>query len=338
MEAFHKYAVEKTQKVFDFFPIIIKAMLGGGIFGLILYFMRINYYPMGLSFSDSLNLFIISLTFGMIYFLLLLCNYSFGFFIYSLLEFSFICFSKSKRENFIVDLKLYIAREETHDIFLIPLGRLLYILLLIFFSLFFIFFYDWTFMSIICFSTSSFGTYIMLSMFYKDYSGKSFYGYKGPLILPESIDVEYKNNALKNKNKNLMVFLLVGTFMPLIGYFYDQENSRLLLASIKQFTISQKNNTIFVEKKYKERVPLENIECRGFQDKDFIKLKNTDILVYGLGKNAWVEFYPNDKLEKDGDKEVNEKNRRLEIPNDAIYIANLEVIPKVPVKEQCELK
>lgn len=43
----------------------------------------------------------------------------------------------------------------------------------------------------------------------------------------------------------------------------------------------------------------------------------------GLGKNAWVEFLIEDK-DKDKDKD----NKRVEIPNDAIYIGSFEDIKK----------
>ena len=326
MQEFHNYLFDKSQSFISIIGQLIKLMLGSGVFGLILYFMKLGYYPMGLSVSDSLNFFIISLNFGLLYFFLLLCNFSIGYFIFQFIELFNTIRNKNNRYNFLIRMELFIVREERFNIFLIPAAKFLYTLVLLFLSICSFLFYNIECLSILGLMASGFCTYLLIMLFYQNYSGHVFYGYKGPLELSERVKNEFKKEGIETKNKNLMAFLIVGMCMPLLGYYYDRDNSKLLFMSVKQFTVSQKTKTIFVSKDYIERIPKINIELRGKQDKDYIKLKNTDILVYGLGVNAWVEFYPNDKLENDDKFTRDKKNIRVEIPNEAIYIRNLEVI------------
>ena len=323
MNEFHDYALGKFKNILDFFPYLLKFMIGGGVFGLILYFMKIDYYPLGLSITDTLNLIIISISFGLVYVLLLICSYSGGFFIYYIIYSFIIIFNKEKRKICLINLQLFLVREERGSIFITPLINTFYILFLIFLSLFFVFFYNFEWYAILLFLVSGLGTYLLLKVFYDELNGANNYGYKGKLILLKGTKDSFKKESLKAKNKNLLALLLVGIFMPLIGYLYDEGNSRLLFVSVKQFTVFHDKKTIFVDKKFSSRIPAENIETEGQQDKDYFKLKNTNILLLGLGKNAWVEFLIEDK-DKDKDKD----NKRVEIPNDAIYIGSFEDIKK----------
>ncbi|HFF9419102.1 TPA: hypothetical protein ACGFE9_003729, partial [Acinetobacter baumannii] len=96
-------------------------MIGGGVFGLILYFMKIDYYPLGLSITDTLNLIIISISFGLVYVLLLICSYSGGFFIYYIVYGFVIIFNEEKRKICLINLQLFLVREERGSIFITPL-------------------------------------------------------------------------------------------------------------------------------------------------------------------------------------------------------------------------
>ena|GEM_PF-1609287 len=317
MNEFNEYLIEKIKKLAEISTILTKLMLGFGVICLIFYLFRIGYFPTEVTIGDSLVFFIIAFSFGLIYFIFILSNFSLGYLIFLIIKITFIAFSKENLINFITNNYNYLITPINinffkDNLFFDILAKLGNFFILGFLSLFIIYIYNFNLLSIFVILICSLSTFIFLKLFHEEYTNKRNEDlYNGVLILPENELKKLRATNLLNKKRRMMAFLCIGIFTPLWGYISDKENFSLSTFSVNSLIVNKKNSSLFIKKEFSDLIP-ENFINKDIKLENYIQVKNTTILLKGLGKNTLLSFT------FDNGDEI-----RREIPNEAISTEKL---------------
>lgn len=321
MQEFHQLLSEKLTQLINVSTLLAKLMLGFGVLCLIFYFFKIEYFPTDISIGDSLVFFVISFSFGLIYFLSLVAHYAFGCLVFGIINIILISFPNSFQSNFLVRNYCYFRHEVNLDFFksgvfydlLYKLGK---ICVIIFLSFFIIFLYDFNYLSLFIAVSVSISTYFGIRLFYDEYTSKNEKAYTGAIILPNDELEKYRIISQRNKNNRMMGLLILGCIMPFWGYISDKENSKLLSFSVNSITVNKKKSFMLVKQEFKTLIPNEFI-VKDESLKGYVRVKNIQVLLKGVGKNALLKF----------DFE-NGSTLRREIPNDAIFMDQIIIKSK----------
>lgn len=317
MNEFNEYLIKKIKNLAETLTTLTKLMLGFGVVCLIFYLFRIGYFPTEVTIGDSLVFFIIAFSFGLIYFIFILSNFSLGYLIFLIIKIIFISFSKKNLINFIISNYSYLLIPVNlnffkSNIFFDILAKLGNFLILSFLSLFIIFIYNFSPFNIFVILICSLATFIFLKLFHEEYTNKRNEDlYNGVIILPENELEKLRATNLLNKKRRMMAFLCIGIFTPLWGYISDQENFSLSTFSVNSLIVNKKNGSVFIKKEFSDLIP-ENFVNKDIKLENYIQVKNTTILLKGLGKNALLSFT------FDNGDEI-----RREVPNEAISTEKL---------------
>lgn len=110
----------------------------------------------------------------------------------------------------------------------------------------------------------------------------------------------------------LMSILFIPSFIYLA--YSQKQNNFLINSTLASIREDDKKSTIFIKFGLKDLFPESKI---GERKGKYVELKNTEILLRGIGKNALVQYQSKAKDYRGNDVQIKVK---VEIPNDSILI------------------
>ncbi len=300
MKEFLAYLYPKLKDVVEISALMTKFLLGFGILLITWHFMNINYFPKDLAFGDGLIFILITAKFLILVVIFILANYTIGRFfqiIYFLIK-SFFNFLKHPiRISRIILHRFSIRRFLLFDK---PI-KYLFFFCSIYLIISFINFYDDLF--------AMDGKSIIINVIVLIFSC---------VLTTKVINwilLDFKSTTLTvdEKNKKVLrkfLLLIMIAFLYIINYQSTRENRFLSFSSSLVREQNNKKTIIYVKKDYKDFFPDKSIaDAKG----DYIPLKNVEVVLRGIGKNALLKYrvkLPNNKYE----------SQKIEIPNDALLI------------------
>lgn len=298
------FLLQKIKLIVDNSGFIAKFTIGVGICFILLYFWHIDYFPTDLSLGDGLLFFLITIKFLFVYSLFLGSHYALGsillFFLMVVWSFFKVLFSlRGWLSKGLIDLIFF---KPNINNFLNGLSKVFIKFLFYTFGFAFIF---------VFYSGKSINLLIMLflSIILKIFINKFVDNLKAN-------NAELTEDENKNKNIRLSMMLLYILLVPSSVYVFYAEKSKnifinTVLGSVRE---DDKNSLIYIELVFKDFFPEANI---GEKSGEYIEIKNAEVLLRGVGKNALVQYTSKAKDQKGNMVPIKVK---VEIPNDSLLI------------------
>lgn len=298
---------QKIKIFVDCSGLLFKFVIGFGVCLIILYFIYIGYFPTDLSLGDGLLFFLITIKFCFLYLLFLGAHYALGNTLVGMLKvFKNICitlfyFGKKLDEKIFNLFFLELGLKESVD----KIGKFFIKLLLSIFGLAFVFvFYGG--------KSLNFLIMIFLSLLLKVCIDKLIKQFK-----IEKINNEKLTDGEKElKNRKLLVMLLYILFVPSGVYLFyaGKETNFFITNTLGSVREDDKNSLIYIKLVFKDFFPEAKI---GDKKGDYIEIKDAEVLLRGVGKNALVQYT---SKAKDQNGNMVPIKVKVEIPNDSLLI------------------
>lgn len=291
------FLLQKIKLIVDNSGFIAKFTIGVGICLILIYFWHIDYFPTDLSLGDGLLFFFVYVFFLGVHYAL---GSVFIFFIklvrsFLKLIFSFRTWSFIKLRNF------FLTNIEFRSL-LDTIGKSALKFLLYFFGFIFVFsFYNGKPINLLIM--------VFLSILLKICIGKF-------------ID-DWKNNNKKllddgdiNKNIRLLMMMLYILIFPSSLYFFYAEKTKNVFINIALGSVreDEKNSLIYIKTGFKDFFPESK---HGEKKGEYIEIKESEILLKGVGKNALIQYITKTK---DQNGNVVKIKVKVEVPNEALLI------------------
>lgn len=304
---FALFLFNKIKISLEYSGLISKFIIGFGICLILCYFIYIDYFPTDLSLGDGLLFFLITIKFLLVYLLFLSSHYALGRIVIFVLS--------GVIKIFIFLLKIKVFFNNIKNIKNITWAKVKKII-------------DKISIKFIKFIFYIFG-FVLIFLFYNEKSLNLLLMIFLSILLAYCIDIFIKafrdNNSedkestlenTENKNLKLSAMLIYILFFPSSIYlFYSEKPNNFLinstLASIRE---DDRKSIIFIKFGLKDLFPESKI---GERKGEYIELKNTEILLRGIGKNALVQYKSKAKDYRGNDVQIKVK---VEIPNDSLLV------------------
>ncbi|AWV87258.1 hypothetical protein [Acinetobacter radioresistens] len=298
------FLLHKIKALIDYSGLITKFIIGFGICLILLYFWYIDYFPTDLSLGDGLLFFLITIKFLLVYLLFLSSHYALGRIVIFVLS--------GIIKIFIFLFKIKVFFNNIKNITWVKVKKII----------------DKISIKFIKFIFYIFG-FVLIFLFYNEKSLNLLLMIFLSILLAYCIDIFIKafrdNNSkdkesmlenTENKNLKLSAMLIYILFFPSSIYlFYSEKPNNFLinstLASIRE---DDRKSIIFIKFGLKDLFPESKI---GERKGEYIELKNTEILLRGIGKNALVQYQSKAKDYRGNDVQIKVK---VEIPNDSLLV------------------
>ena len=301
------FLLQKTKNLLDYSGLLTKFVIGFGICLILIYFIYIGYFPTDLSLGDGLLFFLITIKFCFVYLLFLGSHYALGNTLVGILSvLKNICITLfSFREKLAKKLlNLFFIKldlKESVD----RIGKFFIKFLLSVFGLAFVFaFYGGKLLNLI--------TMIFLSLLLKFCIDKIINQLKTEKLNNENLT----ENEKDYKNKKLLLMLVYILIVPSVVYlFYAGKDTNIFikntLGSVRE---DDKNSLIYIKLVFKDFFPEARI---GEKKGEYIEIKDAEVLLRGVGKNALVQYT---SKAKDQNGNMVPIKVKVEIPNDSLLI------------------
>lgn len=307
MSEFLKFLFLKIEWLIGFSGLITKFIIGFGICLILCYFIYIDYFPTDLSLGDGLLFFLITVKFCFVYLLFLGSHYALGNTLVSILSvLKNICitlfyFREKLAKKLLNLIFIKLNFKESIDKF----GKFFIKFLLSLFGLAFVFvFYGGKSLNLLTMAFLSLLLKVCIDKFIKH-------------LKIEKLNNEELTGSEKNdKNKKLLIILLYILIVPSVVYlFYAGKESNFLinntLGSVRE---DDKNSLIYIKLVFKDFFPEARI---GEKKGEYIEVKDAEVLLRGVGKNALVQYT---SKAKDQNGNMVPIKVKVEIPNDSLLI------------------
>mgnify|MGYP003602382598 CR=1 FL=1 len=301
------FLLQKTKNLLDYSGLLTKFVIGFGICLILIYFIYIGYFPTDLSLGDGLLFFLITIKFCFVYLLFLGSHYALGNTLVGILSvLKNICITLfSFREKLAKKLlNLFFIKldlKESVD----RIGKFFIKFLLSVFGLAFVFaFYGGKLLNLI--------TMIFLSLLLKFCIDKFIKHLKIEKLNNEELTESEKDD----KNKKLLIILLYILIVPSAVYLFyaGKESNFLITNTLGSVREDDKNSLIYIKLVFKDFFPEARI---GEKKGEYIEIKDAEVLLRGVGKNALVQYT---SKAKDQNGNMVPIKVKVEIPNDSLLI------------------
>jgi len=308
MSEFLKFLFLKIEWLIGFSGLISKFIIGFGICLILCYFIYIDYFPTDLSLGDGLLFFLITIKFLLVYLLFLSSHYALGRIVI------FILSSVIKIFKFLFQVKIFFKKiMNIKNITWVKVKKIIdkisikfikFIFYIFGFALIFLFYNEKSLNLILMIFLSILLAYC-IGIFIKAFRNNN---------VSKSEESTVEN--IEKKNLKLSVMLIYILFFPSSIYlFYSEKPNNFLinstLASIRE---DDRKSIIFIKFGLKDLFPESKI---GERKGEYVELKNTEILLRGIGKNALVQYKSKAKDYRGNDVQIKVK---VEIPNDSLLV------------------
>lgn len=296
------FLLQKTKNLLDYSGLLTKFVIGFGICLILIYFIYIGYFPTDLSLGDGLLFFLITIKFCFVYLLFLGSHYALGNTLVGILSvLKNICITLfSFREKLAKKLlNLFFIKldlKESVD----RIGKFFIKFLLSVFGLAFVFaFYGGKLLNLI--------TMIFLSLLLKFCIDKFIKHLKIEKLNNEELTESEKDD----KNKKLLIILLYILIVPSAVYLFyaGKESNFLITNTLGSVREDDKNSLIYIKLVFKDFFPEARI---GEKKGEYIEIKDAEVLLRGVGKNALVQYT---SKAKDQNGNMVPIKVKVEIPN-----------------------
>lgn len=304
------------KSISEYSSVFTKFSIGLGLVFILGYFAKIGYFPKDLSLGDGFVFLLITLKFILIYSFFIGTHYFFGKAVYS----GIFKIIKFRYRDFFYNLFFKIKRIHLYKFNKIDKNKVTkYIDNFLIGSLKIIFF---PFSALIIW-----GFYqhidiekiyiillnIMMVVLFIDIFNNHLKGLRKEKII--IINVSQLSNELKTDEKKIMTIFLVILLVPALMYFTALDNDKNFLMKLTFNSLRVEGNTssVYLKKEYKDLLPEDKFEIKM---ENYYKLKNINIPLRGIGKNALITYRSDD----------NKYIFKVEIPNDALQVESKEGI------------
>lgn len=304
------------KSISEYSSIFAKFSIGLGLVFIIGYFAKIGYFPKDLSLGDGFVFLLITLKFILIYSFFIGTHYFFGKAVYSIIvkviKFNYIdyiynLFYKIKKIHLFKFQKINKNKVTKYiDSFLIVSLKIIFFPFSILIIWGFYQFIDVGRMYIILIN-------LTLIVLFIDIFNNHLKGLKKEKIVIRN--VSQLSNELKTDEKKIVTIFLGILLVPAFMYFtaLDNDKNFLMKMTFNPLRVESNNSSVYLKKEYKDLLPENKFEIKM---ENYYKLKNIDIPLRGIGKNALITYRSDD----------NKYIIKVEIPNDALQIESKEVI------------
>ncbi|EIM38713.1 hypothetical protein HADU_10866 [Acinetobacter sp. HA] len=306
--SFFDFIFKKINWVINCSNQIIKFIIGFGICLILLYFTYIDYFPTDLSLGDGLLFFLITIKFLLVFLLFLSSHYALGrivIFIFSgiIRIFKFL-FQIKLFFNNIVNIRNITLVKVKKVIDKISVKFIKFIFYIFGFVLIFLFYNEKSLNLILMIFLSILLTYC-IDIFIKEFRDNNY-------LKSEESTAE----SIEKKNLKLSIMLIYILFFPSSIYlFYSEKpNNFLITSTLASIREDDRKSIIFIKFGLKDLFPESKI---GERKGEYVELKNTEILLRGIGKNALVQYQSKAKDYRGNDVQIKVK---VEIPNDSLLV------------------
>ncbi len=301
------FLLQKTKNLLDYRGLLTKFVIGFGICLILIYFIYIGYFPTDLSLGDGLLFFLITIKFCFVYLLFLGSHYALGNTLVGILSvLKNICITLfSFREKLAKKLlNLFFIKldlKESVD----RIGKFFIKFLLSVFGLAFVFaFYGGKLLNLITMIFLSLLLFVCLYNFIKH------------LKIEKLNNEELTESEKDDKNKKLLIILLYILIVPSAVYLFyaGKESNFLITNTLGSVREDDKNSLIYIKLVFKDFFPEARI---GEKKGEYIEIKDAEVLLRGVGKNALVQYT---SKAKDQNGNMVPIKVKVEIPNDSLLI------------------
>lgn len=296
---------QKIKIFVDCSALLFKFIIGFGVCLIILYFMYIGYFPTDLSLGDGLLFCLITVKFCFVYLLFIGSHYALGNILVGILSvLKNICITLfSFREKLAKKLlNLFFIKldlKESID----KIGKFFIRFLLSVFGLAFVFYGG---------KSLNFLIMIFLSLLLKVCIDKIIKQFKTEKLNNNKLT----ENEKKFKNRKLLIMLLYILLVPSGVYLFytGKETNFFITNTLGSVREDDKNSLIYIKLIFKDFFPEAKI---GDKKGEYIEIKNAEVLLRGVGKNALVQYT---SKAKDQNGNMVPIKVKVEIPNDSLLI------------------
>lgn len=301
------FLLQKTKNLLDYSGLLTKFVIGFGICLILIYFIYIGYFPTDLSLGDGLLFFLITIKFCFVYLLFLGSHYALGNALVGILSvlknifttlFSFReTLAKKLLDLFFIKLDF----KECID----KIGKIFIKILLSLFGLAFVFvFYGGKSLNLL--------TMIFLSLLLKFCIDKFIKHLKIEKLNNEELTESEKDD----KNKKLLIMLIYILIVPSAVYLFyaGKETNFFITNTLGSVREDDKNSLIYIKFVFKDFFPEARV---GEKKGEYIEIKDAEVLLRGVGKNALVQYT---SKAKDQNGNMVPIKVKVEIPNDSLLI------------------
>lgn len=304
---FTLFLFNKIKVLIEYSGLITKFIIGFGICLILCYFIYIDYFPTDLSLGDGLLFLVITIKFLLVYVLFLSTHYAFGgiiiFIVKSILNSIMFLFNMRKILKNYLNIEMVTLVNIMKYMDKLSVYFVKFIFYIIGFALVFIFYNEKSVNLLLMIFLS-----ILLACFIKEFIKffRSNLSYSDELLVENT----------EKKHVKLAIMLMSILLIPSVIYLaYSQKQNNFLinstLASIRE---DDKQSIIFIKFGLKDLFPKSKI---GERKGEYVELKNTEILLRGIGKNALVQYKSKAKDYQGNDVQIKVK---VEIPNDSLLV------------------
>lgn len=298
---------QKIKIFVDCSGLLFRFIIGFGLCLIILYFMYIGYFPTDLSLGDGLLFFLITVKFCFVYLLFLGSHYALGNTLVGILiVLKNICITlfyfRKKVAGKLLNL-LFVKLDLRGSID--KIGKFFIKFLLSIFGLVFVFvFYGG--------KSLSFLIMIFLSLLLKVCIDRLIKQFKTEKLNNEKLT----ENEKEFKNRKLLIMLLYILLVPSGVYLFyaGKETNFFITNTLGSVREDDKNSLIYIKLVFKDFFPEAKI---GDKKGDYIEIKDAEVLLRGIGKNALVQYI---SKAKDQNGNMVPIKVKVEIPNDSLLI------------------
>jgi len=307
MSEFLKFLFLKIEWLIGFSGLITKFIIGFGICLILCYFIYIDYFPTDLSLGDGLLFFLITVKFCFVYLLFLGSHYALGNALVGILSvLQNICITLfSFREKLAKKLlNLFFIKLDFKKI-IDKIGKFFIKFLLSLFGLAFVFvFYGGKSLNLMIMIFLSLLLKVCIDKFIKH------------LKIEKLNNEELTESEKDDKNKNLLIILLYILIVPSAVYLFyaGKETNFLITNTLGSVREDDKNSLIYIKLVFKDFFPEARV---GEKKGEYIEIKDAEVLLRGVGKNALVQYT---SKAKDQNGNMVPIKVKVEIPNDSLLI------------------
>ncbi len=276
----HREYLESVSKLLS---LLFKLSIFMGSVCFLIYCIRIDYFPLGLSIADSILLIMSAASFGLVYLFFIATLTSFGIVVCWLISKPIFIAYKLIKKNRIT----FQILKPNFAIFILCIFGLFLGMLIARTNLL-------SYLSLIV--TSLLSALSITSYFNLEYRGK--------IVHPKSFVIPTKHNKLH------IIFIL--TIVIFVGpLFISGASGRLLESGMKLINLKKGLSYVCLRSPYSEFIPKE-LKSSKLQITGYTTFENIDVLLSGLGHKTVIRFPINES--------GTERFKIFEIPNDQIII------------------
>ncbi|TCB38234.1 hypothetical protein E0H82_01165 [Acinetobacter sp. ANC 4910] len=307
MSEFLKFLFLKIEWLIGFSGLITKFIIGFGICLILCYFIYIDYFPTDLSLGDGLLFFLITVKFCFVYLLFLGSHYALGNALVGILSvLQNICITLfSFREKLAKKLLNLFFIKLDFKKSIDKIGKFFIKFLLSLFGLVFVFvFYGGKSLNLMIMIFLSLLLKVCIDKFIKH------------LKIEKLNNEELTESEKDDKNKNLLIILLYILIVPSAVYLFyaGKETNFLITNTLGSVREDDKNSLIYIKLVFKDFFPEARV---GEKKGEYIEIKDAEVLLRGVGKNALVQYI---SKAKDQNGNMVPIKVKVEIPNDSLLI------------------